>query len=144
MKPKQLKAYQFIFCWLFTLLIGIIFTAPFFGGFALLTAIIAGLTSLPFIILFTIIMAAVIKKKPSKQSLHIYTLVAHLTGSILVFAGFWILGEIRVLGDAGALAAVMACYFAVDSALFHFIITRRYSSQADSRTYMKDILDSEL
>lgn len=144
MKPKQLKAYQFIFCWLITLLIGLIFSAPFFGGFAILGTVIAALTSLPFIILFTIIMAAVIKRKPSKQSLHIYTLIAHLTGSVLVFVGFWFLGEIRVLGDAGALATVMACYFAVDSALFHFIITRRYNSQEDSRAYMKDILDSEL
>ena len=144
MKPKQLKAYHFIICWLLTLLIGIVFTAPFFGGFAILTAVIAGLASLPFIIIFTIIMAAIIRKKPSKQSLHLYTLIAHLTGSVLVFAGFWLFGEIRVLGDAGALAGVMGCYFAVDSALFHLFITRRYHSQVDSRAYMKDILDSDL
>lgn len=141
MKHKRLKTYHFFISWVLTLLTGLILGSLAGIGVGLITTVIAGLSSLPFIILFLILQHLYLKKQPTKSQLHTRTFLLHITGAFLVFAGYFAFGEGRN-NDTFALIGVMSGYFAVDSIFFHaFIQTLYEDAKIAVHPDVLDILD---
>ena len=136
-----MKAYLFILCWLLTLFIGLAIVTVVTGEirFGLLFTLIAGLCSLPFILIFWGVMYTLIKKNPTRTELHQWTLAIHAGGSLLTFLVI-ILFENNFLFP---LMAIMFGYFVIDSGLFHFIIHQRHPVGTE-KVESDEILDDAL
>lgn len=140
MERGTLKTYHFLLCWVYTILIGILIGALFDPILSGLIALVALICSLPFIILFLIGIHSYMKGNRTKTELHRFVFFLHLTGAILTLLVLSF--EINKLEF---LIPLIATYFIIDSAFFHFTIERRYSiTPSDkSRTIDSDILDEK-
>ena len=141
MEEKRLKTYHFFISWILTLLVGLL-VGSFAGiGIGLITTVIAGLSSLPFLVLFLLLQRAYLKTSPTKSQLHTRTFLMHFIGAFLVFSGYVVFG-VDLNDEALPLLGVMLGYFAVDSIFFHAFIQNFYvNSKVEAHPDVLDILD---
>lgn len=139
MNTKKLKAYHFVLSWLATLFIGImvgyVFIEP---GFSILVALVAAACSLPFIVIFAIIVHGILKKDYPKLQVHMLIFGIHFVGSLLTFFTLIAFGTVGT--EQGWLLLIMSGYFALDSIFFHIIIQTMYKEEHVIRQ-QEDILD---
>ncbi len=138
-----MKVYFYIFSWLITLVAGIILSAPITNEveIAFAFAAVAAVLSAPFMAIFCIMMFIYLKKKPTKNQLHLRTFLLHAIGSIAtVFVLMLALNEIL----STELYLAIFGYFVVDSICFHSFIHVRHKETDATKRLNEDILDSPM
>jgi len=148
----QLRWYHFLISWflcLFTgFIVGIIISVIFGSASEAIeiSAAVNGVAmaaSAPFIILFCIIVHfSVLKKKRTKDEIHLRVFIIHLIGSILVFIGILFFLEDNRDEIGFYIMALMAGYFTVDSVYFHLSINRKAVNESYENTPELELLDS--
>ncbi len=111
--------------------------------FALLTALIAFLVSLPFIIVFCIVVHfTILNQELTRSQIHLRVLLYHVVGAILVFLGLIVFANHEMQSSAGIAALIMLGYFTIDSIYFALFIHRNTREIIVSEIYNEDLLDT--
>ncbi|SFT85328.1 hypothetical protein SAMN05216474_2711 [Lishizhenia tianjinensis] len=142
MKKQNLKARHFLLAYLACLVSSIFLAIPINGsleaiGMGLIAAVVALITSLPFIIIFLALMYYRLQKENSKMGLHLFTFVIHTAGAFLTILAFYIFGSSA--SEFSRISLLIVGYYVLDSIYFHALIQVRFKAAYDVEI---DTLDS--
>lgn len=152
---SSLKWFHFLGAWIACIITGIFIQSIIMMvvdgggesiGFSLLFALVAFIASLPFIIVFCIVIHFTALRKPkSKGHIHRSVFLWHLAGSILVLFGLIVFfnNDLRSMGLL-AVMGIMGAYFTIDSIYFHLLIRAKVSDSVEYQRATDDLLDSQI
>ncbi|MDX1444565.1 hypothetical protein [Lishizhenia sp.] len=142
MKKQNLKTRHFLMAYLACLVSSIFIAIPVTGrldgiGAGLFVALIALITSSPFIILFLILIHQKLKKENTKLGLHMYTFILHTAGALLTLLVFFIF--LSTSGELKSVFLFILGYYTLDTIFFHGLIQVKFKPNYDVEL---DTLDS--
>lgn len=149
MVNRKLKASHFLLVIVSALVVSIfvpILLVPGEEAFLLgiLTAVLALVSSLPFTIVFLLILRNWLNKDIPKSKFHLSVFLTHLIGSIITLLFFFIINyDFMGLGseEFGILTMIVSAFFVYDTIGFYLLIENRYQSLIDADV---DILDDSM
>lgn len=149
MVNRKLKASHFLLVIVSALVVSIfvpILLVPGEEAFLLgiLTAVLALVSSLPFTIVFLLILRSWLNKDIPKSKFHLSVFLTHLIGSIITLLFFFIINyDFMGLGseEFGILTMIVSAFFVYDTIGFYLLIENRYQSLIDADV---DILDDSI
>lgn len=149
MVNRKLKASHFLLVIVSALVVSIfvpILLVPGEEAFLLgiLTAVLALVSSLPFTIVFLLILKSWLNKDIPKSKFHLSVFLTHLIGSIITLLFFFIINyDFMGLGseEFGILTMIVTAFFVYDTIGFYLLIENRYQSLIDADV---DILDDSI
>lgn len=146
MIKRKLKASHFLLVILSALVVSIFIPALFVPSdkiflFGLLAAGLALVSSLPFTIIFLLILRNLLNKDMSRKKFHLSVFIAHLIGALLTLFGFFLFNHNHIglnPQEFGLLSMIIFAFFVYDSVGFYILIQKRYNIKIDPD---QDILD---